>query len=78
MEGSLIHEINFIGHARPLCTFASRLLQERPLYITFFTGPNFVKRVEDELSRNLVAKNDQAGDLIRYMDLYFSTRLPPK
>ena len=46
------------------------MLQERPLYITFFTGPNYVKRIEDELSRNLDVGNNRIRELIRFVGLY--------
>ena len=57
---------NLIGHLRPLCTLAARLLQERQMYITFITGLSAIQRVEDELSRNLELGNGHVRDLVRY------------
>ncbi|KAK7681776.1 hypothetical protein QCA50_015123 [Cerrena zonata] len=57
------------GHTRALCTFACRLIEERPLYITFFAGPSFVKRVEDELSRNFGPETEHLRELIRVVGL---------
>ena len=56
-----------LGHTRPLCTLALRMIQERPMNITFFTVPNFVKRIESELSRNFDPETDHLRELIRYV-----------
>ena len=57
---------NPIGHLRPLCTLAARLLQECQMYITLITGLSAIQRVEDELSRNLELGNGHVRDLVRY------------
>ncbi|KAK7681774.1 hypothetical protein QCA50_015121 [Cerrena zonata] len=57
------------GHTRPLCTLALRLIQERPLYITFFTAPSFVKRIENEISRNFGPETEHLRELIRVVGL---------
>lgn len=43
----------FVGHTRPLCNLASRLVQSRHVLITFLTTPAFHDRVKTELLRNL-------------------------
>lgn len=54
-----------IGHTRPLCTFAARLIQTRPINVTFFTSPSIIDKVLTEVSRSF-GPNEQAGrDLIR-------------
>ncbi|KAK7682539.1 hypothetical protein QCA50_014339 [Cerrena zonata] len=57
------------GHTRPLCNLALRLIQERPLYITFFTASSFLKRIEDEISRNFGPENAHLRELIRVVTL---------
>lgn len=37
------------------------------MYITFFTVPNFVKRIEDEISRNFDTETEHLRRLIRYV-----------
>ena len=41
-----------IGHVRALCVLAARLVQGRPLTITFFTTVDMYDRIDAELNRN--------------------------
>ncbi|KAK7692877.1 hypothetical protein QCA50_004512 [Cerrena zonata] len=60
------------GHTRPLCTFAARLIQTRPINVTFFTSPSIIDKVLAEVSRSF-GPNEQAGrDLIRVAALDLS------
>ncbi|KAK7682538.1 hypothetical protein QCA50_014338 [Cerrena zonata] len=64
------------GHTRPLCTLALRLVQERQIYLTFFTTPNFAKRIDNEISRGLTPETEHLQSLIRVVALNLPDGFP--
>ncbi|KAI0785582.1 UDP-Glycosyltransferase/glycogen phosphorylase [Abortiporus biennis] len=57
------------GHVRPLCVFVAKLLQTKPVYVTFFTTKNYVTRIETEIARHSHMTKEHVGDLVRVVAL---------
>ncbi|CAL1714247.1 unnamed protein product [Somion occarium] len=58
-----------VGHTRPFAAFAARLIQTRPVYITFFTTIGFYDRVVTDVARNLGTDEETLHPLIRIVAL---------
>ncbi len=48
-----------LGHARPLCILAARLVKLRPLHITFFVSLSLYDRVKAEIARDFASSDDE-------------------
>ncbi|KAI0071140.1 UDP-Glycosyltransferase/glycogen phosphorylase [Panus rudis PR-1116 ss-1] len=57
------------GHTRPLCVLAQKLVQGRPLYVSFFVPKKSVDQVEAELSRGFLSDESALRSLIRVIGL---------
>ena len=55
-----------VGHTRPLCTLASRMIKLRSVDITFFTSRQMYARVTKEISRNFEDGEENVKNRIRY------------
>ena len=53
-----------VGHSRPMCTLAARMVKSRPVVITFLTIRPLFERIENEIARNF-EEGDEARSRIR-------------
>ncbi|TCD67190.1 hypothetical protein EIP91_000417 [Steccherinum ochraceum] len=57
------------GHARPLCAFATKVVQTRDVHVTLFTLPRILDRVKNEVARGFTAESLNRQNLIRIVAL---------
>lgn len=55
----------YVGHTRPLCSLAARIVKSRPIYVTLFTTVPYYDRVNIELSRSFDEHELHARERIR-------------
>lgn len=55
----------FLGHTRPICSLAARLVKSGPVNVTFFTTMSFYDRVSAELVRNFDVHDVNTRERIR-------------
>ncbi|KAI0071139.1 UDP-Glycosyltransferase/glycogen phosphorylase [Panus rudis PR-1116 ss-1] len=57
------------GHTRPLCALAQKLVEARPVYVSFFIPKMIVDKVEAELSRCFGSDESSLRSLVRVIGL---------
>ncbi|KAF8227378.1 UDP-Glycosyltransferase/glycogen phosphorylase, partial [Tricholoma matsutake] len=64
----ILLSILIIGHLRPLCAFASKIVQQRTdIAITFFSCGDYNKKIQGEIDRYI--PNNRAGSNIRWVQM---------
>lgn len=66
LDDSFINILS-IGHARPICTFAAKVVLSRHIHVTFFTPLRVVDRIKTEIDRNFDASDVEKRKFIRYV-----------
>ncbi|KAI0760930.1 UDP-Glycosyltransferase/glycogen phosphorylase [Trametes elegans] len=65
----LLLPMNMWGHARPICTFAARIVALRPVSIDFFIAADFIPRARAELARDVPPTDAHLLSRIRFIPL---------
>lgn len=57
--------MSFLGHTRPLCGLAAKIVKLRPVHITLLTTQPFCERVKAEVARNFGPDEEFQRTLVR-------------